>query len=176
MAFLQIETELKPEVSGNSSSSSNSSSTLSQSSSSNNSSSNSHLTAFEYDTSANNKIAEGTYYRAKGTGYESVLEIKKSTNNSFEFTINAIYTSVAGSPNIGKIEGTARAIKGGNYVFASKEEGTYGYEYNIFFKFSGDGSNPTITIDDECYMNKSGKKDVNPVSGHNVTFEGEYNK
>lgn len=144
------------------------------SSSSTNSSGNSHLTAFEYDESANNKVAEGDYYRDKGTGTEGVLKIKSSSNNSFDFSIEAIYTSVAGAPNIGQIEGTAKAIKGGRFVFSTKEgsETGYGYEYNIFFKINGN----SIEIEDECYMNTSGKTEVNPVAGHNVTFEGTYSK
>lgn len=144
------------------------------SSSSTNSSGNSHLTAFEYDESANNKVAEGDYYRDKGTGTEGVLKIKSSSNNSFDFSIEAIYTSVPGAPNIGQIEGTAKAIKGGRFVFSTKEgsETGYGYEYNIFFKVNGN----TIEIEDECYMNRSGKTEVNPVAGHNVTFEGTYSK
>ena len=144
------------------------------SSSSTNSSGNSHLTAFEYDESANNKVAEGDYYRDKGTGTEGVLKIKSSSNNSFDFSIEAIYTSVPGAPNIGQIEGTAKAIKGGRFVFSTREgsETGYGYEYNIFFKVNGN----TIEIEDECYMNRSGKTEVNPVAGHNVTFEGTYSK
>ena len=103
-----------------------------------------------------------------------MLKIKSSSNNSFDFSIEAIYTSVPGAPNIGQIEGTAKAIKGGRFVFSTKEgSGTgYGYEYNIFFKVNGN----TIEIEDECYMNRSGKTEVNPVAGHNVTFEGTYSK
>lgn len=142
------------------------------SSSSTNSSGNSHLTAFEYDESANNKVAEGDYYRDKGTGTEGVLKIKSSSNNSFDFSIEAIYTSVPGAPNIGQIEGTAKAIKGGRFVYSTKDDSQYGYEYNIFFKANGN----SIEIEDECYMNRSGKTEVNPVAGHNVTFEGTYSK
>ena len=165
--FYNLTTETKVEVpSTNTSNGTSSSST--------NSSGNSHLTAFEYDESANNKVAEGDYYRDKGTGTEGVLKIKSSSNNSFDFSIEAIYTSVPGAPNIGQIEGTAKAIKGGRFVFSTKEgsETGYGYEYNIFFKVNGN----IIEIEDECYMNRSGKTEVNPVAGHNVTFEGTYSK
>ncbi|MBQ3409175.1 MAG: hypothetical protein IJH12_08245 [Clostridia bacterium] len=166
--FYNLTTETKVEVPSTNTSNGASSSSA-------NSSGNSHLTAFEYDESANNKVAEGDYYRDKGTGYEGILKIKNSTGNSFEFSIDAIYTSVAGSPNIGQIEGTAKAVKGGRFVFSTKEgsETGYGYEYNIFFKI---GENGEITIEDECYMNQSGKTEVNPVAGHNVTFEGIFTK
>lgn len=165
--FYNLTTETKVEVPSTNTSNGASSSSA-------NSSGNSHLTAFEYDESANNKVAEGDYYRDKGTGTEGVLKIKSSSNNSFDFSIEAIYTSVAGAPNIGQIEGTAKAIKGGRFVFSTKEgsETGYGYEYNIFFKINGN----SIEIEDECYMNTSGKTEVNPVAGHNVTFEGTYSK
>lgn len=163
--FYNLTTETKVEVpSTNTSNGTSSSST--------NSSGNSHLTAFEYDEAANNKVAEGDYYRDKGTGTEGVLKIKSSNNNSFDFSIDAIYTSVAGAPNIGQIEGKAKAIKGGRFVYSTKDDSQYGYEYNIFFKVNGN----SIEIEDECYMNRSGKTEVNPVAGHNVTFEGTFTK
>ena len=146
--------------------------TTNNNTSSSSSSNNTHLTAFEYDESANNKVAEGDYYRDKGTGTEGVLKVKSSNNNSFDFSIDAIYTSVAGAPNIGQIEGKAKAIKGGRFVYSTKDDSQYGYEYNIFFKVNGN----SIEIEDECYMNRSGKTEVNPVAGHNVTFEGTFTK
>ena len=163
--FYNLTTETKVEVPSTNTSNGASSSSA-------NSSGNSHLTAFEYDESANNKVAEGDYYRDKGTGTEGVLKIKSSSNNSFDFSIEAIYTSVPGAPNIGQIEGTAKAIKGGRFVYSTKDDSQYGYEYNIFFKVNGN----SIEIEDECYMNRSGKTEVNPVAGHNVTFEGTYSK
>lgn len=163
--FYNLTTETKVEIPSTST-------TNNTSSSGTNSSNNSHLTAFEYDESANNKVAEGDYYRDKGTGTEGVLKIKSSNNNSFEFSIDAIYTSVAGAPNIGQIEGKAKAIKGGRFAYSTKDDSQYGYEYNIFFKVNGN----SIEIEDECYMNRSGKTEVNPVAGHNVTFEGTYSK
>ncbi len=140
----------------------------------NTSSSTSELTSYEYDTSANNPVTTGTYYRGKDSGTESVLEISNSTGNSFDFKINAIYMTQAGYPNLGEVSGTAKAIKGGNYVYNVTE---YGYEYNIFFKLAGGESSPTITIEDECYNhNKKRKETMNPYCGHNVTFEGTYSK
>lgn len=156
-----------PEVSSNSSSSSATSNNTSTSSQE------SGLTSFEYDTVVNDPIAAGTYYRNKGSGTESILEIKNPTGNSFDFSINAIYMTQAGYPNIGEISGTAKAIKGGGYVFHTTEGSL---EYNIFFKVAGGGSNPTITIEDECYMYSSGKTNDSPFCGHNVTFEGTYSK
>ena len=141
------------------------------------SSSSNKLTAFEYDTSANNQIATGTYYRGKDTGTESELTISNSTANSFDFKISAIYMTQAGYPNIGEISGTAKAIKGGGFVYTESTGGSsYGYDYNIFFRIAGSGSNPTITIDDECYWYSSGLSDMSPYCGHNVTFEGTYSK
>ena len=64
---------------------------------------NEHLTAFEYDTSANNPVTEGTYYRDKDTGCQSTLEIKNSTGNSFDFSIYATYMTQSGYPNFGKL-------------------------------------------------------------------------
>lgn len=157
-----------PEVSSNSSSSSTTSNNTSTSSQE------SGLTSFEYDTVVNNPIAAGTYYRNKGSGTESILEIKSPTGNSFDFSINAIYMTQAGYPNIGEISGTAKAIKGGGYVFHTTEGSL---EYNIFFKVAGGGSNPKITINDECYDTKNHKLESwKPYCGHNVTFEGTYTK
>lgn len=156
----------------NTSSQSTSTSTSSTTTSSNSG----KLTSFEYDTSANNQIATGTYYRGKDTGTESKLEIKSSTGNSIEFSIDAIYMLSSGYPNIGEVSGTAKAIKGGGYVYTEHEEGTYGWDYNLFFKISGSGSNPTITIEDECYYNKYGLSSESPACGHNVTFDGTYSK
>lgn len=148
-----------------SSNTSNSTSTSSQASG---------LTPFEYDTSANNSVAAGTYYRDKGTGAESKLELKNPTGNSFDFSINAIYMTQAGYPNIGEISGTAKAIKNGGYVFHTTEGNL---EYNIFFKITGGESNFTITINDECYNTKNHELEiVKPYCGHNVTFEGTYTK
>ena len=134
------------------------------------------LTSFEYDTSANNPITAGTYYRGKGSGTEGILEIKNPTGNSFEFSINASYMTQAGYPNLGEVSGIAKSIKGGSYVYTVHKDGDYGYDYNIFFRIAGGESNPTITIEDECYMFSSGKTDVSPFCGHNVTFEGLYSK
>lgn len=142
----------------------------------NNQSSKGQLTAFEYDTSANNPVPVGTYYRGKGSGAESVLEIKNATGNSFDFSINAIYMTSAGYPNIGEISGTAKAIKGGNYVATFHEDGQYGFDYNMFFKIAGGNSNTGIMIEDECYMYSFGKTEIPPYAGHNVTFEGSYSK
>lgn len=142
----------------------------------NNQSSKGQLTDFEYDTSANNPVPVGTYYRGKGSGAESILEIKNATGNSFDFSINAIYMTSAGYPNIGEISGTAKAIKGGNYVATFHEDGQYGFDYNMFFKIAGGDSNTGIMIEDECYMYSSGKTEMPPYAGHNVTFEGSYSK
>lgn len=132
------------------------------------------LTAFEYDSSANNQVATGTYYRGKDTGTESILTISNATANSFDFEINAIYMTQAGYPNLGEISGTAKAIKGGGFVYSESTGGSsYGYDYNIFFKVSGDGK---VTIDDECYYYSSGISNMSPYCGHNVTFEGTYSK
>lgn len=79
----------------------------------------------------------------------------------------------SGYPNFGKLEGTAKATKDGNYVYSTKE-GTG--EYNVFFRLAGAGSNPTITIDDEYYTPLSGKTDMSPYCGFNVTFKGTYSK
>jgi hypothetical protein len=154
----------------------NNTSSNTTSSKSNTQSSEGQLTSFEYDTSANDPISAGTYYRDKGSGTESVLEIKNPTGNSFEFSINAIYMTQAGYPNLGEASGTAKAIKGGGYVYTTHEDGEYGYDYNIFFRIAGGGSNPTITIEDECYMYSLGKTEISPLCGHNVTFEGSYTK
>lgn len=141
-----------------------------------NQSSKGKLTSFEYDTSANNPIATGKYYRGKDTGTESVLEIKNATGNSFDFSINAIYMLPAGYPNLGEISGTAKAIKGGSYVCTFHEDGSYGFDYNIFFRIAGGETNPTITIEDE-WMYVTGRTDgETPYCGHNVTFEGTYSK
>ncbi|MBP3708199.1 MAG: hypothetical protein J6J36_06285 [Clostridia bacterium] len=159
---------------GTSTNSTNSSSSSETSSNTNTSSNKDGLTPYEYDTAANNSVAEGTYYRDKGTGVESVLKITNTTGSSFDFTINAIYMTQAGYPNFGEVTGTAKAIKGGGYVFHTTE-GTL--EYNIFFKISGNESNPTIDINDECYNTKKRQKEfIMPYCGHNVTFVGTYNK
>lgn len=162
-------------TSSTTSSSSNNTNNTTNSSNSNTSSKqgNEHLTAFEYDTSANNTVTEGTYYRDKDTGCQSTLEIKNSTGNSFDFSIYATYMTQSGYPNFGKLEGTAKATKDGNYVYSTKE-GTG--EYNVFFRLAGAGSNPTITIDDEYYTPLSGKTDMSPYCGFNVTFKGTYSK
>lgn len=136
------------------------------------------LTSYEYDTAANDPLPAGTYYRNKGTGTESILEIKNPTGSSFDFSINAIYMNdymaEMGSPNIGQIDGTAKAIKGGGYVFHTTEGDL---EYNIFFRTAGGASNLTITINDECYDTKNHKMESwKPFCGHNVTFEGTYAK
>lgn len=136
----------------------------------NNTSTTTGLTPFEYDESANYQVTEGIYYRDKGTGTESSLEITNSTNNSFDFKISAIYMTSAGYPNFGEAEGTAKAIKGGNYVYTSNE---YGYEVNIFFKIA-DGS---VTVEDECYNHNQNRiEEMNPFCGMNVTLEGMYIK
>lgn len=160
----------------NTSSNKNNQSNEANQSNKNTQSSEGKLTSFEYDTSANDPIAAGTYYRGKGSGTESILEIKDPTGNSFEFSISAIYMTQAGYPNLGEVSGIAKAIKGGSYVYTVHEDGDYGYDYNIFFRIAGGGSNPTITIEDECYMFSSGKTEVSPFCGHNVTFEGLYSK
>lgn len=157
----------------NGSSSTQNSNTLS---SSNNTSTQSKLTPFEYDTSVNIKIPEGEYTRESSGPHTGKLKITNVTGNSFDFSFDCIYAANPTAPNIGSLEGTAKAIKGNKFVFEDHyKKNNYGYDYAAFFTISGEGDNLKITVTDECYDIK-GKKTMNPYSGMNVTFEGTYKK
>ena len=43
-------------------------------------------------------------------------------------------------------------------------------DYNVIFYIAGSGTNPTITVQDECTLGMS------PYCGHNVNFNGLYKK
>ena len=157
----------------NGSSSTQNSNTLSPS---NNTSTQSKLTPFEYDTSVNINIPEGEYTRENSGPHTGKLKITNVTGNSFNFSFDCIYAANPTAPNIGSLEGTAKAIKGNKFVFEDHyKKNNYGYDYAAFFTISGEGDNLKITVTDECYDIK-GKKTINPYSGMNVTFEGTYKK
>ena len=157
----------------NGSSSTQNSNTLSPS---NNTSTQSKLTPFEYDTSVNINIPEGEYTRENSGPHTGKLKITNVTGNSFNFSFDCIYVANPTAPNIGSLEGTAKAIKGNKFVFEDHyKKNNYGYDYAAFFTISGEGENLKITVTDECYDIK-GKKTINPYSGMNVTFEGTYKK
>lgn len=124
---------------------------------------------FTYDTSLNTPVAEGTY-----TGPMGTLKITNSTGNTFDFEFECYKQTSAGyGPNIGMMSGTAKGIKGGNFVFSEeKTEGSYSYKYNIFFYLAGGNS---ITVEDECYDNISGETQ-SPYCGNGVMFSGTYTK
>lgn len=157
----------------NGSSSTQNSNTLSPS---NNTSTQSKLTPFEYDTSVNINIPEGEYTRENSGPHTGKLKITNVTGNFFNFSFDCIYAANPTAPNIGSLEGTAKAIKGNKFVFEDHyKKNNYGYDYAAFFTISGEGDNLKITVTDECYDIK-GKKTMNPYSGMNVTFEGTYKK
>ena len=157
----------------NGSSSTQNSNTLSPS---NNTSTQSKLTPFEYDTSVNINIPEGEYTRENSGPHTGKLKITNVTGNSFNFSFDCIYAANPTAPNIGSLEGTAKAIKDNKFVFEDHyKKNNYGYDYAAFFTISGEGENLKITVTDECYDIK-GKKTINPYSGMNVTFEGTYKK
>ena len=80
--------------------------------------------------------------------------------------------TAAGYPNLGMMEGTAKTITGGNYVYAEHTgSGEYQYDYNIFFYLAGGDSNMSITVDDECSISYT-----SPYCGNGVSFEGTYEK
>ena len=140
------------------------------------SSSQSKLTPFEYDTSVNIKIPEGEYTRENSGPHTGKLKITNVTGNSFNFSFECIYAANPSAPNIGSLEGTAKAIKGNKFVFVDKyKKNNYGYEYEAIFTITGEGDNLKITVTDECYDLK-GKLTMNPYSGMNVTFGGTYKK
>lgn len=140
------------------------------------SSSQSKLTPFEYDTSVNIKIPEGEYTRENSGPHTGKLKITNVTGNSFNFSFECIYAANPSAPNIGSLEGTAKAIKGNKFVFVDKyKKNNYGYEYEAIFTITGEGDNLKITVTDECYDLK-GKSTMNPYSGMNVTFGGTYKK
>ncbi len=141
----------------------------------NNTSTKSWLTQFTYDTSVNKTIPTGDYSRQNSGPHTGTLTIKNSTSNSFEFAFDCIYMSQAGYPNIGNLEGTAKATKDGKFVYTEHQDGQYGWDYQIFFTISGEGDNLKITVEDECYK-LDGTVFTNPYAGMNVTFEGEYKK
>ena len=144
--------------------------------SNNNSSNQSKLTPFEYDTSVNIKIPEGEYTRENSGPHTGKLKITNATGNSFKFSFDCIYAANPSAPNIGSLEGTAKAVKGNKFVFEDHyKKNNYGYDYVAFFTISGEGDNLKITVTDECYDIK-GKKTMNPYAGMNVTFEGTYKK
>lgn len=132
----------------------------------------SKLTPFEYDSTVNIKIPEGEYKRENSGPHTGSLKITNVTGNSFQFSFDCIYARNANAPNIGSLEGTAKAIKGNKFVFV---DNYYGYEYEAIFTITGEGNNLKITVTDECYDSK-GKVATNPYAGMNVTFEGTYKK
>ncbi len=149
--------------------------TTTQNQSTNSTSSASKLTPYEYDTSVNKKVTEGDYTRLNSGPHTGKLTIKNATSNSFDFDFDCIYMTSSGYPNLGNLSGTAKAIKGGNFVFSEHTDGKYGYDYNVFFNISGEGDNMRITVKDEC-CKLDGSWTIRPYAGMNVTFEGEYAK
>ncbi len=122
------------------------------------------MTKITYDSNANNKIPEGVYKTDRGE-----LTIKNSTNNSFEFQFEV--TNGKEVPNFGTLEGTAKAIVGGNYAYEEHNTGSFQYDYNIFFYIAGGDSALSITVKDECSVEA-----FSPYCGNGVTFEGTYTK
>lgn len=123
------------------------------------------MTKIVYDLNVNIKIPEGTYKTELGT-----LTIKNSTGNSFDFEFSV--TNGRPNPNLGNMEGTAKAIQGGNFAYEEHNTGSYPYDYNVFFYIAGGDNNTSITVKDECsrkYMNS-------PYCGNGVTFQGTYTK
>lgn len=123
---------------------------------------------FTYDSNYNVPVEEGTYKGPMGT-----LKITNAKGNSFDFEFACEKQTSAGyGPNLGMMEGTAKAIEGGNFVFSEeKTQGTYSYKYNIFFYFT----DTSVKVEDECYDNISGKTQ-SPYCGNGVMFSGTYTK
>lgn len=127
------------------------------------------MKTFTYEPSYNVPLEEGTY-----TGPMGTLKITNSTGNTFDFEFACEKQTSAGyGPNLGSMQGTAKAITGnGNFVFSEeKTVGSYSYKYNVFFYTYGN----SITVYDECYDNITGKTD-SPYCGNGVMFSGTYTK
>ena len=113
------------------------------------------------------KVSEGTYKR-NNTG---TLKISNVTGNSFKFSFECYYYgSHPDAPNIGMVEGTAKAISNGNYQYEKTDE--YGFYELIKFNIDDSGK---ITVQD-YNKDKSGKSIENPYCGFNVVIDGEYVK
>ena len=124
------------------------------------------LSNITFDNSSKVKIAEGTY-----TGPMGTLTIKNSKEGSFDFSLDCQYMTQAGYPNIGMLDGTAKATKGGNFAYVEKASSSdVNMDYNVIFYIAGGDSNTTITVQDECTIGMS------PYCGHNVNFNGLYKK
>ena len=130
------------------------------------------LTQFELDENANINVPEGEYTRLNSDVHTGSVIIKNSTGHSFDFVFDCIYVSASGTPNVGHLEGTAKATKEGNFVFSEHVDGQYGYDYNVFFNKNEEGN---FIVTDECFK-LDGTWSVRPYAGMNVTFEGEYAK
>lgn len=124
------------------------------------------LSNITFDNSSKVKIAEGKY-----TGPMGTITIKNSKEGSFDFSLDCQYMTAAGYPNIGMLDGTAKATKDGNFAYVEKKGSSESnMDYNVIFYIAGGGTNPTITVQDECTLGMS------PYCGHNVNFNGVYKK
>lgn len=108
-------------------------------------------------------VPEGTYTR----GTNGTLTITNSKPGQFDFSIECTYMTQAGYPNLGMIDGTAKATSNGNFAYIERKSNGAYEDYNIIF-YIADGE--TITIDEEYEGYTS------PYCGHNVTLEGSFTK
>ncbi len=130
------------------------------------SSSKNSIADIKFSNSPSDKIAEGEYKR----GETGTLTITNSKAGSFDFKLYCTYMTSAGYPNFGLLEGTAKQTTDGNFAYVERKANGDDYDYNVVFYIAGGDSNTTITIKDED------AEGWNPYCGHNVTFEGTFQK
>ena len=128
---------------------------------------NNSLTKYTLDSSVKAPVKEGVYEGPMGT-----LTITNAKDNQFDFSFECYKPTVAGSANVGMLDGVAQTIKGGNYVYHEYTgDGAYDFTYNIFFYIADGG----IMVKDECLYNKEAYvTTICPYCGNGVEFDGDY--
>lgn len=127
------------------------------------------------------KIENGTYKRiSDGEASGSTLEIKNSTDDSFDFTIDAYrYTRPEdiqwcidnGAVNIGELSGTAKRIDTDKFEFEEADKDLLdlcGGVYKTQFTIKSDNTISIVTI--------MASEESDPHCGHGVTLAGKYSK
>ncbi|MBO5349101.1 MAG: hypothetical protein J6A89_04715 [Clostridia bacterium] len=112
----------------------------------------------------------GTYnYKSEGKNYyhNANIIVTNQTGSSIDFQLSAVHGTDIEHVNIGEVSGTAKKIEADTYQF---EETIDGKIYKITFEFVAHKAFEYITIT-ESYPDN-----INPYAGHNVYFEGDYDK
>lgn len=112
----------------------------------------------------------GTYkYKSESQNYyhDANIIVTNQTNSSINFQLSAVHGADVDHVNIGEVSGIAKKIGTDTYQF---EETIDGKTYKITFEFVAHKAFEYITIT-ESYPDN-----INPYAGHNVYFEGDYDK